>query len=189
MLCARCRRRQSPCSAGEVSTAISAAYAARFPTNNVAHLTTLRVRGGAQLASQKNAAMSAEADEVARLKAELASLQQETAALEKKPKKKRKKEKKKRKSTEDDEAAKLRAELEAVDAETAALTGAPPPRKKEAQEGQENEGRCAGRGRAAGAQEGEEGKARGRHGRAARETRLRRRPALRRHRRKRSELF
>ena len=71
-----------------------------------------------------------EADEVARLKAELASLQQETAALEKKPKKKRKKEKKKRKSTEDDEAAKLRAELEAVDAETAALTGAPPPEKK-----------------------------------------------------------
>jgi RNA recognition motif-containing protein len=72
-----------------------------------------------------------EADEVARLKAELASLQQETAALEKKPKKKKKKkEKKKRKSTEDDEAAKLRAELEAVDAETAALTGAPPPEKK-----------------------------------------------------------
>ena len=72
-----------------------------------------------------------EADEVARLKAELASLQQETAALEKKPKKKKsKKDKKKRKSTEDDEAAKLRAELEAVDAETAALTGAPPPEKK-----------------------------------------------------------
>ena len=72
-----------------------------------------------------------EADEVARLKAELASLQQETAALEKKPKKKKsKKEKKKRKTTEDDEAAKLRAELEAVDAETAALTGAPPPEKK-----------------------------------------------------------
>ena len=69
-----------------------------------------------------------EADEVARLKAELASLQQETAALEKKPKKKKsKKEKKKRKTTEDDEAAKLRAELAAVDAETAALTGAPPP--------------------------------------------------------------
>ena len=64
-----------------------------------------------------------EADEVARLKAELASLQQETAALEKKPKKsKKKKEKKKRKSTEDDEAAKLRAELEAVDAETAKRT-------------------------------------------------------------------
>ena len=75
-----------------------------------------------------------EADEVARLKAELASLQQETAALEKKPKKKRKKEKKKRKSTEDDEAAKLRAELEAVDAETAALTGAPPPEKKRKKE-------------------------------------------------------
>ena len=75
--------------------------------------------------------MSADADEVARLKAELASLQQETATLEKKPKKKRKKDKKKRKSsTEDDEAAKLRAELEAVDAETAALTGAPPPEKK-----------------------------------------------------------
>ena len=71
-----------------------------------------------------------EADEVARLKAELASLQQETAALEKKPKKKRKKEKKKRQSTEDDEAAKLRAELEAVEQETSALTGAPPPEKK-----------------------------------------------------------
>ena len=72
-----------------------------------------------------------EADEVARLKAELASLQQETATLEKRPKKKsKKKEKKKRKSTEDDEAAKLRAELEAVDAETAALTGAPPPEEK-----------------------------------------------------------
>ena len=75
--------------------------------------------------------MSADADELARLKAELASLQQETAVLEKKPKKKKsKKEKKKRKTTEDDEAAKLRAELEAVDAETAALTGAPPPDKK-----------------------------------------------------------
>ena len=36
-----------------------------------------------KLASQKNAAMSADADEVARLKAELAALQQETAALEK----------------------------------------------------------------------------------------------------------
>ena len=72
-----------------------------------------------------------EADEVARLKAELASLQQETAVLEKKPKKKKsKKEKKKRKSTEDDEAAKLRAELEAVEQETSALTGAPPPEKK-----------------------------------------------------------
>ena len=75
--------------------------------------------------------MSADADEVARLKAELASLQQETATLEKKPKKKRKKDKKKRKSsTEDDEAAKLRAELEAVEQETSALTGAPPPEKK-----------------------------------------------------------
>ena len=72
-----------------------------------------------------------EADEVARLKAELASLQQETAVLEKKPKKKKsKKEKKKRKSTEDDEAAKLRAELEAVEQETSALTGAPPPPEK-----------------------------------------------------------
>ena len=71
------------------------------------------------------------ADEVARLKAELASLQQETAVLEKKPKKKKsKKEKKKRKSTEDDEAAKLRAELEAVEQETSALTGAPPPPEK-----------------------------------------------------------
>ena len=75
--------------------------------------------------------MSADADEVARLKAELAALQQETATLEKRPKKKRKKEKKKRKSTTaDDEAAKLRAELAAVDAETAALTGAPPPPEK-----------------------------------------------------------
>ena len=75
--------------------------------------------------------MSSQADEVARLKAELASLQQETAVLEKKPKKKKsKKEKKKRKSTEDDEAAKLRAELEAVEQETSALTGAPPPEKK-----------------------------------------------------------
>ena len=72
-----------------------------------------------------------EADEVARLKAELASLQQETAVLEKKPKKKKsKKEKKKRKTTEDDEAAKLRAELEAVEQETSALTGSPPPEKK-----------------------------------------------------------
>ena len=77
-----------------------------------------------------------EADEVARLKAELASLQQETAVLEKKPKKsKKKKEKKKRKSsTEDDEAAKLRAELEAVEQETSALTGAPPPEKKRKKE-------------------------------------------------------
>ena len=75
--------------------------------------------------------MSADADELARLKAELASLQQETAVLEKKPKKKKsKKEKKKRKTTEDDEAAKLRAELEAVEQETSALTGAPPPEKK-----------------------------------------------------------
>ena len=76
--------------------------------------------------------MSSQADEVARLKAELAALQQETASLEKRPKKekRKKKDKKKRKSTEDDEAAKLRAELEAVDAETAALTGAPPPEKK-----------------------------------------------------------
>ncbi|CAH0374837.1 unnamed protein product [Pelagomonas calceolata] len=76
--------------------------------------------------------MSSQADEVARLKAELAALQQETASLEKKPKKdkRKKKEKNKRKSTADDEAAKLRAELEAVDAETAALTGAPPPEKK-----------------------------------------------------------
>ena len=76
--------------------------------------------------------MSSQADEVARLKAELAALQQETASLEKKPKKdkRKKKDKKKRKSIEDDEAAKLRAELEAVDAETAALTGAPPPEKK-----------------------------------------------------------
>ena len=76
--------------------------------------------------------MSSQADEVARLKAELASLQQETASLEKKPKKEKRKKKKRKSSTEDDEAAKLRAELEAVDAETAALTGAPPPpeRKK-----------------------------------------------------------
>ena len=77
--------------------------------------------------------MSSQADEVARLKAELAALQQQTASLEKKPKKekRKKKDKKKRKPTEDDEAAKLRAELEAVDAETAALTGAPlPPEKK-----------------------------------------------------------
>ena len=59
--------------------------------------------------------MSSQADEVARLKAELASQQQETASLEKKPKKEKRK-KKKRKTTEDDEAAKLRAELEAVDA-------------------------------------------------------------------------
>ena len=70
--------------------------------------------------------MSSQANEVARLKAELAALQQETASLEKKPKKEKRK-KKKRKTTEDDEAAKLRAELEAVDAETAALTGAPAP--------------------------------------------------------------
>ena len=76
--------------------------------------------------------MSSQADEVARLKAELASLQQETASLEKKPKKekRKKKEKKKRKSTEADEAAKLRAELEAVEQETSALTGAPPPPEK-----------------------------------------------------------
>ena len=74
--------------------------------------------------------MSSQADEVARLKAELASLQQETAALEKKPKKEKRKKKKRKSSTEDDEAAKLRAELEAVDAETAALTGAPPPPEK-----------------------------------------------------------
>jgi RNA recognition motif-containing protein len=73
--------------------------------------------------------MSSQADEVARLKAELASLQQETASLEKKPKKEKRK-KKKRKSTEDDEAAKLRAELEAVEQETSALTGAPPPPEK-----------------------------------------------------------
>ena len=74
--------------------------------------------------------MSSQADEVARLKAELASLQQETASLEKKPKKEKRKKKKRKSSTEDDEAAKLRAELEAVDAETAALTGAPPPPEK-----------------------------------------------------------
>ena len=64
--------------------------------------------------------MSSQADEVARLKAELAALQQETASLEKKPKKDKRK-KKKRKTTEDDEAAKLRAELAAVDAETDAF--------------------------------------------------------------------
>ena len=48
--------------------------------------------------------MSSQADEVARLKAELAALQQETASLEKRPKKekRKKKDKKKRKSTEDD---------------------------------------------------------------------------------------
>ena len=74
--------------------------------------------------------MSSQADEVARLKAELASLQQETASLEKKPKKEKRKKKKRKSSTEDDEAAKLRAELEAVDADTAALTGAPPPPEK-----------------------------------------------------------
>ena len=71
--------------------------------------------------------MSSQADEIAKLKAELAALQGESAALETKPKKKKKK---KRKSAEDDEAAKLRAELEAVEGETAAVTGVPAPEKK-----------------------------------------------------------
>ena len=73
--------------------------------------------------------MSSEADEVARLKAELAALQQETATREEAQKAKRKR-RKKRKTTEDDEAASSAPNLEAVDAEPAALTGAPPPPEK-----------------------------------------------------------
>ena len=80
-----------------------------------------------------------EADEVARLKAELASLQQETAAL-KKPKKKKQKGQEEAQIRRGRPRPRSCGELEGRRPETAALTGAPPPEKKRKKDKSEENG-------------------------------------------------